>query len=189
MAKTLASKFISFGSGALAAPTSIKTSVATSASPALYVTTDINGAVGLATFTCPRTISATLASHASSYVNNSKITVTGLDDVGTSISDILTITGTGGNKTITGTKFFMSVVSIAIEAQADTLGAFTFGQADAVVNANQVRVGVAGDLTIKCRDAANTVGTIYSVQIGEAVPVEIAIVYASSTAQAITAYI
>ena len=187
MAKTVADKFLTFGSGALAAPTSIKTSIATAVSIQTYNGAALNGAVGAAAFTCPRVVTATLSASAGAYTAASSITVTGTDQFGAAISDTLAIAGTGGGVTISSVKFFSSVTQIVIAAQANTAGSFTFGQSDAAVNATQLRVGTACNLDLKCKDG--TLGTIYSVQVGEQVPVGVAIVFATSTAQGITAYV
>lgn len=105
----------------------IKTSIATSASAQLYDDADLNGAIGGATLDgFPQQVSATLASNAGSYSTN-PITVTGTDVKGNEQTDTLTPTDTDGGYVIRTTKAFKSVTSIAVPAQANTGGAFTFG--------------------------------------------------------------
>ncbi len=190
MSVASASRTVTFA-GALTVATAIKTSVATVAAPASYTTSGLNGAVGTTQMVAARRITATLASHASSYVAASIITITGLDENLDAVSDVLTIAGTGGGVTYTTTKFFRKVNTIAIAAQADTGGAFTFGVSDALVPGRvvQLRVGTAGNINLGY--ANGTSDCILKVAVGEAIPCQPNIIYGDSTTtvQDITAYV
>jgi hypothetical protein len=110
------------------------TSVATVAAPVAYDGTDFDGAAapdddpatanivsGLPSF-----IVVDVASNAGSYVAASTITATGTFN-GEDVSEELTIVGTDGNETLLGNQLFDTVTGIAIEAQVNAGGAFTFG--------------------------------------------------------------
>ena len=191
-----ATSSVSFSGTTIAVVNSIKQSIATSASPASYSGAALDGGsanpgpavFGTATSGCGRRVTATLASHASSYVLNSTITITGTDYLGNAQTDVLTIPGTGGGVTLTSTKFFRSVSQLDIQAQADGLGSFQFGMSDALVSARELRVGTAGDLHVQYSDGHTD--TITKVQAGEHVPGMIQIIFGDNktTAQDITAY-
>ncbi len=184
-----ASKTASTPAGVMLVTNAIKTSVATVAAPVTYITSGINGSIGLGTMALPRVITATLAAQAASYVAGSVITVTGTDASDAVQTDTMTIVGTDGTESLYTTKFFKTVVSITIAAQADTLGAFVFGVQDAFVPGGSVmlRVGVAGTLHLKYGDGS--IDILTAVAIGECVPVMCNYIYADSTAQNITAYL
>lgn len=181
-----AKKSITF-SGALAVVNAIKTSIATAATPQVYTAGALNGSIGTATMSAPRRITATLAAHAASYVNGSTITIKGLNSAGASVSEVLTIAGTGGGTTLTTVGFFTQVTEIDVDAQADALGSFQFGTSDASVNSRSLRVGTAGNLHVQYGDGSTD--TILNVAVGEVVPAMAAVIFGDSTAQGITAYI
>lgn len=106
----------------------IKTSVATSASPASYSDAALNGAVGAATMNPPRSITVTRSSSAGSY-STSAITITGTYN-GETVTDTLTPADADGGDTIYGDQPFDAVTSISLPAQVNTSGAFTFGVGD-----------------------------------------------------------
>lgn len=169
--------------------TAIKTSIATVAGVATYSGAGLNGSIGAGTMYAPRIISASLAAHAASYTAGSVITVTGTDPSDAVQTDTMTIVGTDGSESLFTTKFFKTVTSIAIAAQADTAGAFTFGVQDSFVPGQpiQLRVAVGGSVKLGYGDGSSD--TITAVAIGEPVPVSFNRVYASSTAIGITCYI
>lgn len=111
----------------------IKTSVATSTGAVSYSGSDLNGALvssGALSGTTPRNVTVTLTSSTGSYVLNSKVRVTGKHWItGADITEILTITNANGGITLTGTVLFAAgqALTVAIEAQADLLGAFKIG--------------------------------------------------------------
>lgn len=138
-------------SAALASANAIKTSIATVAAPVTYSGGGLNGAIGAAANALPRTITVTAAAHAASYVAGSTITITGTDSQGTVQSEVLTLVGTDGTETLVTTHGFRTVTSVAIAAQADTLGAFTVGVRDVVFGPDKpfaIRATAAGDLKL-----------------------------------------
>lgn len=82
-----------------------------------------NGTLGVA-----RTVSVTTAAHAGSYKTGASfpIVVTGVYG-GTTVTENLVLTAANGGETIKGTKYFDKITSIAIPAENDALGGFTFG--------------------------------------------------------------
>ncbi len=135
----------------------IKTSIATVAAPVTYVVANFNGAaIATGVLDLPRSVSVTTSASVGSYAIASPIVVTGKRG-GETVTENLALTATGGNETIYGTQAFDSIASIAIPAQANTSGAFTFGVADICAP--------AGDTfsAIKC----DTAVTLY-VKYGEA---------------------
>lgn len=180
-----ASKTYSF-SGALAAPAAIKTSIATSAAPASYTGAGLNGTVGAASMSAARTIYATLGASVGSYVNGGTITVTGLDATGATISDVLTIVGTGGGTTVLGTKFFKSVTTIAITAQTDVNGTFQFGVMDISCpgGIRAIRCGTTGNLHVAYLDGSTD--TIPKVAAGERIDAFVQKIFGDSTVQDLT---
>lgn len=135
---------------AIAAPTAIKTSIATAVAPQTYTGVALNGATGAGVLPFPQTISATSASHSGSYIVGSPITVTGLDALGAVQTDTITLTLVNGNETISTVKAFASVTSIVVPAMNDTAGAFTFGVNDIIVPSpfRQLRAGSAGNVVV-----------------------------------------
>jgi len=86
----------------------------------------LNGALGYRALSPSRRITLTLSSHADWDATTA--TVTGKDANGTTITDTLAIPN-GGNATVTTTKLFARVTSIAIPIQSGTGGTFTVGVA------------------------------------------------------------
>lgn len=114
----------------------IKTTVATSLTAATYSGAALNGALanpGPAVIDLPMNVSVTTTSDAATYNTTSPIVVTGTDFDGNTITDSLLLTQANGNETISGTKGFATVVSIAVPAQLTVDGAFTFGVLDTVL--------------------------------------------------------
>ena len=107
-------------------PDAIKTSIATVAGAASYSGAALNGVIGATAFDPPRCATATLSANAGSYTNGSTITFTGELD-GAVVTDVLTISGTGGGVMLTGDAYFDKITQIDIQAQANTSGSFTFG--------------------------------------------------------------
>ncbi len=135
----------------------------------------------------PRLLTATLSAQAGAYVSGSKITIVGTDENGREQTEQLTITTTDGPLTLTTTKAFIGITSIAVEAQASALGAFIFGIVDVVFNrdapARYVRGGAAGTIKIGYGDGSfDLVPTLE----GEHHPVMFTRIYASGTTFPIT---
>lgn len=168
---------------AAATPTSLKGTVATSASPVTYTTG--GSTLTLVTNELPRLVTATSASHAASYVDASVITITGTAFDDSAQTDTLTVAGTGGGATLTSTKYFKTVTSIAVAAQADTGGAWTFGLSDTLcVLGRQIRAGTAGNLTMKFEDG--TSDTVAGMVAGERLDIGPRSILGTSTLTSIT---
>jgi hypothetical protein len=84
----------------------------------------LNGAVGVTEMVPPRNVTLVLSNHADWDATSA--TVTGLDADGEVQTEALAIPN-GGNATVTGTKLFASIVSVAIPAQTGTGGTFRVG--------------------------------------------------------------
>jgi hypothetical protein len=167
----------------------IKSSIATVADEVTYSGVDLNGVIGATAMQAPRTVTATLAASAGSYVASSTITITGTDYRGAVLVEVLTIVGTDGTETLVGTKGFATVVSILIEAQFDTSGAFSFGVQDVMLNGCGIRVGTAGHVKLGFADG-NT-DAPQSLAVGEYLPTGFNKLFGSSatTAQNITVFV
>lgn len=174
--------------GPIAVANSIKTSVATVASPATYITTALNGAIGTAVMAMPRTIRVTLSSAVGSYVNASTIVITG-KLTGVTKTETLTIVGADGGTTLTTTGFFDQVTQIDVDAQVDTSGAFLFGTYDARIpgGAKWLRFATTGNAHVAFTNG--TTDTIPAVAVGEIIPAYISTVFGDSTVQNLTAYV
>jgi hypothetical protein len=120
----------------------IKTTIATSASAASYSGADLDGAdanpgpayptptnTGQVVTDVPQYPTATAASHASSYVDGSEITFTGTYG-GEATTRTATVVGTDGNATFVADGPLDMCSQIDVDAQADALGAWTFGWTD-----------------------------------------------------------
>lgn len=152
--------------GALPVTNSIKTSIATVAGPASYSGAGLNGAIGAAAMELPRTVSVTTSAHAASYVAGSTITFTGTDKDGNVLIEALALVATGGGETIVGVKGFMQITQIDVQAQADTLGTFTFGTQDIVVPGSRyVIIGTTGDLHVTYANGSQS--TIPKIPVGQ----------------------
>jgi len=112
--------------GPTAAPNSIKLSHATVAGAEEYTTTELDGALGDDPFDPPRCVSITLSAAVGAYTNGSTVTFTGELD-GAVVTDVLTITGTGGGITVLGDQYFDTITQIDVEAQATTGGHIEYG--------------------------------------------------------------
>lgn len=84
----------------------------------------LDGVVGGGSMTPLRVLTLTLSNHADWDATNA--TVTGIGPTGASQTETLAIPN-GGNATVTGTKRWSSITSIAIPAQSGTGGTFTVG--------------------------------------------------------------
>lgn len=172
-------------SGALASTNAIKTSIATSASPADYTT--FNGTLAGGPYRLPRTVSVTSSASAGSYIITSPIVFTGTDANGTVITESLSLTATGGGETIVGTKGFATVTEIAVPAMHDTSGAFTFGVQDVIVGGcAELRFGKAGN--VKVVTSKGNTDTILDIVANERIPLSVSKIFgdASTTVQDIT---
>lgn len=150
-------KSVSFAAVAnIAIANGLKTSIATSASPANYSGVALNGTLAGTTMFPARTISVTTATHAASYNTTNPIVFTGTDPNGATITESLTLTQSGGNETVVGLKGFATVTSIAVPAQNDALGSFTFGVRDLILSelVRAIRVGGSGNLHVSYSDGS-----------------------------------
>lgn len=143
--------------GAVSDADGIKTSIATSASVATYTT--FNGALG-GSFVLARNVSVTSTTHSGTYNIVDPIVFTGTDANGSVITESLYLTLVNGNETIYGVKGFKTVTSIAVPAQVDTLGTFTFGVQHAFISDQCVglRIGTGGN--VKVTYSNGTVDTV-----------------------------
>lgn len=119
-----------FASADLSDVNGIKTSAATIASETTYLPAVMDGA-GITVGSlnkCARTVTATLAANAGSYVA-SAITITGRFG-GDVVTDTLTPSDADGGETLYGDQPFDTITSIVIPAQVNTGGAFEFGVGD-----------------------------------------------------------
>lgn len=148
----------------IAVANAIKLSIATSVAPITYSGVQLDGAVGAAVMSPPRSIAVTTAAHAGSYTLTG-ITITGTDQSGNVQTEVLTLTAVNGGETVVGTKAFKTVTSIAVLAMTDALGAFTFGTRDIFATPKRIRVGTTGALKVAYEDG--TVDTIPAVLAGE----------------------
>lgn len=180
-------KCVSFA-GVLASANAILTSFATSSSP--VVKSIFTGALAGGPFNTTRTVSVTTTTHASTYNIVDPIVVTGTDLAGNIITENLALTLVNGNETIVGLKGFLTVTSIAIPAQVDALGTFTFGVKDVILTTGcrRFRCGTTGNIKVTClQDSA--LDTIPSVQAGELIELAITKLWGSTTtAQNITIF-
>lgn len=142
--------------GELANATAFKTSIATSTSAAEYTGGALNGALGASALPFGRKVTVTTTTSAAAYRVGASfpIVVTGEDEFGQALTESLLLVATNGNETITGTKGFAKVTSIAIPAQLTTAGFFTFGATGVKVNHPRVpiraiRGGGAGNVAVK----------------------------------------
>lgn len=178
--------------GALASTNAIVTSHATSASPLTLSGAGLNGSIGAALNLLPRTVTITTTSHAGSYVDGSHVVVTGTDLNGATVSETLAIVGTDGGQTLVGVQGFISFTSIAMDAQADTSGAFTVGVRDVVFTGGPrpatIRVATTGNIKLGYADYSDV---IKSLVVGEHVPCTPNKLYgdSSTTAQDITVFL
>ena len=126
----------------IADPDAIKTSIATVAAAVSYTGVALNGAdanPGPATPTpshtdnvvtdVPQYPTATASSSAGSYVDGSEVVFTGTYG-GAAKSRTATVVGTDGNATFVADGPLDTVSTVAVDAQADTNGAWTFGFTD-----------------------------------------------------------
>lgn len=109
------------------APTSIKLPVATSTSPQAYSGAALNGAIGVGNILPRRPVTVTLSGTVGSFVNGSTITIAGLDVVGQSLTNTLTINTAGIPGTLTSGNDFSAVTSISVAGQSGTAGTLSFG--------------------------------------------------------------
>jgi hypothetical protein len=93
--------------------------------------------------------------------------------------EVLTIAGTGGGTTLTTTNYFTKVTQIAIQAQADTGGAFQFGQSDALLNCKYLHAGGTGNAQVVYLDGSTD--TVLGLANGELIPGPIRELIATST--------
>jgi hypothetical protein len=116
----------------------IKTTIATAATAQSYSGVAINGAYAAAGVATPAPNGhtgvaqwplAAAASHASSYINGSKVVFTGTYG-GEIVQRTATVVGTDGNVSFIADGPLETCTQIDVEAQHDTSGAWTFGFTD-----------------------------------------------------------
>lgn len=106
----------------------IKTSVGATAGAVVYSGADLNGVIGAATMSPPRSVTVSRTSATGDYTLT-PIVVTGTYG-GETVTDTLTPANANGGDTLYGDQPFDAIVSIARPAQVNTDGAFTFGVGD-----------------------------------------------------------
>lgn len=111
----------------VADPNAIKLAIATSASAQSYSGAALNGAIGGGAFAQPRAATVTLMGSAADYVNSSTVTFTGLDVLGLTQTQTVTIVAASVPYTLTTSYAFTQITSIAVQAQATTAGTMEFG--------------------------------------------------------------
>jgi hypothetical protein len=125
---------ITLPAGALNDADGLVESLATSATAVELDASDFDGALVTTDGTLwahgvARTVTVTLSSSAGSYNDEDPIVVTGKRG-GTIVTEEFLPPTANGNVTLRGSQAFDRVTSIAIPAQVDTSGAFTFGAGD-----------------------------------------------------------
>ncbi len=145
---------------------SLKTSTFTT----LAVTNAIKMAGG--PYSQPRSVSVTTASSTGSYNIVDPIVFTGKDINGNTITESLTLTNADGGETIVGVKPFASLTSIAVPAQVDVNGHFTFGVRDVFLQSGcrSIRPGSTGAIKLVYIDG--TPDTLSSLIAGEHLDIE-----------------
>lgn len=113
-----------FVAPALAAATSLKTSVATSITAALYTGAALNGSIGVAAFDFARNVTVSATDNSSNAGYTGAVTFKGIDIHGNALTEAITIVN---NATAVGLKAFAKITEIDVVAQPDALGHFTFG--------------------------------------------------------------
>lgn len=144
---------------ALADDDAIKTSIATSASPASYSGGALNGVMaGVNQAPLAWILTVTTSTHAATYNTAAPIVITGKDVDGNTITDSISLTQANGNETVAGTKAFAQVTQIDVPAQTDALGTFKFGVRDLVlVGCRQIRCTVGAILKVGFEDSTTDV--------------------------------
>jgi hypothetical protein len=175
--------------GALAVGNAIVTALATSTSPAVVSGGGLNGAQGGGPFPLPRAVSVTTSSSAGAYTTGAgnQIVVSGTDAGGSPLTDVLTLTASGGGETVTTTHGFATVTEIDIPAQNNTAGSFTFGVYDVCAQFRRLRIGTpnSGNVHYRCQlDASDD--TIGQLQAGEWMPIVGTRLHGDTTAHDVT---
>lgn len=148
----------SYASGKLTVNNGIATVATTTGTQAL-TTANFTGSEILTggVLDLPRAVTVTLSSHAGSYTTN-PIVITGTRS-GKTVTQSLTPSGANGNETLRGTQAFDKLTGIAIPAQNDALGQFSFGVGDICSPAGDnfcgVELAANGTLNIQYGEQAN----------------------------------
>ncbi len=158
---SIASRTVTVASGSLQDDDGIKTAVATSTSPVVYLPANFDGPVisnstgqiiGLA-----RVLTITRSNAASQY-SITPIVVTGVRG-GNVITESVTPPNINGNDVLATVSPFERIISISIPAQGGTGGQFKFGVRDLCANAGDRFIGVeaaaAGTLYVQYGEGAN----------------------------------
>lgn len=114
---------------AVAAPSSIKTNIASSASPQALVVGDFNGSIGAGKIPLAAKIVLVLSSNAHWILSTA--TLSGLDENGIPVSEPLTIPA-GGNTTLTSSRYYSRITGLNIPAQGGGAGTATLGTSASV---------------------------------------------------------
>jgi len=155
---------------AVADPVAVKSSAATPVVPSVYAGAALNGAAVVAgALTAPHNVTVTTAVHAATYKTGAPnaLVVTGTEYfTHLPVSEALVLTAAGGGETISGIVLFdAATISIAVPAQNDALGAFSFGTGTAVAGTQHVIDTAAETVLGTTADAkvdTDAVGTISS---------------------------
>lgn len=109
---------------AAADPDGFKTNIGSTAGIQTFLGADFQGVIGTSRMFPARNVVLVLSNHADWDATNA--VVTGLDEFGREITEILAIPN-GGNATVTGVKLFSKIISLVIPAQSGAGGTATFG--------------------------------------------------------------
>ncbi len=128
----------------------------------IYSAGDLDGSIGGGLMVLPRTVSIQTSSSPGSYIDQSTITVRGLDDSGRKTLEVFTITGTDGGETLSGDVGFIKITSITVLSQTDTSGSFKFGVQDIICKhgPKEVRFGGAGKIKLSYYGVTDTIENI-----------------------------
>jgi len=179
------SKFTITLSGALAALV-ISAAAATVATPSVrspaYTTPKLLG----------RTVTVTTSASVGTFNTANPIVITGVDVFGSTISENVLLTASGGGESITTKHAFVTVTEIDIPAQVDTNGTIAFATKDVQLprQCREIRVGTAGSgaLHVGYDGADGTIlqDTLVNAQSGDSFPINVRWLYMDSSVQDIT---
>lgn len=108
-------------------PDAVKTNIATTTSAQSYSGASLNGVIGGAAFLQPRAFTVTIGGDVGAIANGSPIVVTGLNVLGHSFTETITLSNATVPATFSTTYSFLQITQIDVAAQVSTAGTFQFG--------------------------------------------------------------
>ncbi len=139
-------------------------------SPTTFRGDSLDGVIGDSVMTPARTVTVKTTAAAGSYILDSTVVVSGVDEIGHRVSETFTIGDEDGGETLVGLVGFSVITAIDPDDQVDDSAEFKIGVRDFILGSipTELRFGAVGN--IKLGYATGDTDTIATLIVGEHLP-------------------